>query len=212
MLKLILPASVTVAEAEAWMWSSPVYAEEEAGLASASTQRLAEFRAGRHAAHAALSCFDLGKSVLPRTQSGAVRWPENHTGCITHTGDYCAAAVGTRQDVLAIGIDAERRRPLAPRVLQKICTPAELSWLETRADLPAAGLLFFSAKECVQKICGSLQERLPLPLEISIELDTGHGRFQARLVGPHSARLPECLHGHFAIDEARVYTAIVIPA
>lgn len=212
MLKLILPASVIVAEAEPWMWSRPVCSEEEAGLGNTAPQRLAEFRAGRHAAHAALSFFGLGKSVLPRTGNGAVHWPENHTGCITHTGDYCAAAVSKRQDFLAIGIDAERHCPLAPRVLQKICTAAELSWLETRADFPAGGLLFFSAKECLQKVCGTLQERLPLPLEIAVELDTGHCRFQARFVGRHSARLPDCLHGRFAIDEARVYTAIVLPA
>lgn len=212
MLKLILPASVIVSEAEAWMWSSPVYAEEEAGLASAAAQRLAEFRAGRHAAHAALAYFDRDRTALPRAESGAVRWPDGHTGCITHTSDYCAAAVASRQDILAIGIDAERHRPLAPRVLQKICTPAELSWLETRTDFPAAGLLFFSAKECLQKIHGELQERMPLPLEISIELDTEHGRFQARCDGRGSTRLPNVLHGHFAIDDARVYTAIVIPA
>lgn len=212
MLKLILPAPVTVAEAEQWMWSTPVHAEEEIGLAGAAPQRLAEFRAGRHAARAALAGIGLGESLLQRADSGAPVWPEGSTGCITHTADYCAAAVASRQDFLAIGIDAERHRPLAPRVLQKICTPAELSWLETRSDFPAAGLLFFSAKECLQKILGELQERMPLPLEISVELDTEHGRFQARLVRPQSARLPDCLDGHFAIDDFRVYTAIAIPA
>lgn len=212
MLKLILPESVHVAEAEAWMWSTPARTEEEASLGNAAAQRLAEFRAGRHTAHAALAGTGLDESLLLRAENGAPLWPDERTGCITHTGDYCAAAVASRQDFLAIGIDAERQRPLAPHVLQKICTAAELAWLVTHADFPAAGLLFFSAKECVQKICGARQERLPLPLEMEIEMDKEHCCFQARLIGAGRKQLPDCLHGRYIIDAARVYTAIVMPA
>jgi len=109
--------------------------------------RRAEFAAGRHCARAAMGELGLGaEPILARGRQP--HWPEAVVGSISHTRDYCVAAVGRATDYRSLGIDVERRRPLEPAVAERIAVPGELEAL----PMAAAALVVFSAKEAFYKL------------------------------------------------------------
>ncbi|WHM40060.1 4'-phosphopantetheinyl transferase superfamily protein [Streptomyces sp. BPTC-684] len=118
--------------------------------------RRREFATGRACARSALAALGAPASgPLPRGAHGAPVWPAGTLGSITHCDGYRAAVAARTADGLALGIDAERPRPLSERATTAIATPEELHQLRTlqrtsRGVLPWATLLF-STKEAVYK-------------------------------------------------------------
>jgi 4'-phosphopantetheinyl transferase EntD len=128
-------------------------AEERVAIRRAAPARRREFAAGRDCARHALAALGIGALPVPQAPDRAPCWPDGVVGSITHTGDFAAAAVAHRRDLAGLGIDAERRDRAVPRLWSRICTPAELAWLESlpEGDRVALATALFSAKEAFYK-------------------------------------------------------------
>jgi len=209
--RLLPPAAVTV-EADAGDWTAPLFPEEEALVSRAVEKRRREFTAGRSCARRALA--RLGWADFP-VVAGPRRepvWPAGVSGSITHCNGYCAAAVALQADMRGIGIDAEVRAPLPAGVTEMVCTEGERRWA---AGLPGDHwtTLVFSAKESVYKAWFPLAERWLDYRDAELTFDAEQGLFTARIL---LAVEPDVfpwnpLHGRFAVDDRRVFTAVVVP-
>ena len=126
---------------------------EAAAIATAAPNRIAEFAAGRACARAALAALGIPGFELKNGADRAPQWPDGIVGSISHTDGFCGAVAAHAQQVLALGLDAETRRRVQPRLWQRICTPWEREYL---ANLPQTqaeelGTVIFSAKEAFYK-------------------------------------------------------------
>lgn len=129
-----------------------LFGQEEATLAHASPERLAEFRTARSCAREALRMLGEATTSIPVGVDRAPVWPAGIVGSITHCVGYRAAVVAKREHVLAVGVDAEPDAPLPPGVAEATLTAGETA--ATR-DLPAGinwDRLLFSAKEAIFKL------------------------------------------------------------
>jgi 4'-phosphopantetheinyl transferase EntD len=88
------------------------------------------------------------ESELPRSASGAPRWPPGFVGSLAHDDRYAVAAVARASAILSVGIDVEPPLPLPEDLLGMIATANERR--ELNGDLVSARLLF-CIKEAVYK-------------------------------------------------------------
>lgn len=129
-------------------------AEESAAVARAVPSRRAEFATARVCARRAMAQLGLPPVAIPVGRRREPLWPAGVVGSITHCLGYRAAAVGRAEEVLAVGIDAERHAPLPPGVLSVVASQAEQRAVEElAAKHPAVSWdrLLFSAKEAAYK-------------------------------------------------------------
>jgi 4'-phosphopantetheinyl transferase EntD len=208
----LLPSSISVCTAAPWMFSTPAHPEEEALLTRAVSSRQAEFRAGRHAFRAALARLGLaGGALLPGRQREPL-WPPGVVGSITHTGQYCAVAVGHASQWAGLAIDAEDDTPLTADLLSIVCRPEEQERLPDyrRAGLLAPCKLIFSAKECIHKVYFPLNRHTLEFTDARIDIDPGRGTFTADvLISPAGIDVPiGRMYGRFAVDASRLHTTI----
>jgi 4'-phosphopantetheinyl transferase EntD len=83
-----------------------------------------------------------------------VRWPEQVWGSITHADGLCAAVAARRAELAGIGIDAELRGRVTPKLWAHIASAREIAWFEAARDAALANeraTLLFSAKEAFYK-------------------------------------------------------------
>lgn len=211
MIPRLLPACVVTAEAGDDDWTAPLLPDEEPLVARAVEKRRREFTAGRTCARRALE--RLGWPAFPIV-AGPKReplWPVGVVGAITHCRGYCAAAVARGADVRGLGIDAELRAPLPAGVTEMVCTEGER---ERVAALPGDHwtTLIFSAKESIYKAWYPLAQRWLDYQDADLTFDPDGGTFAARILKDVE---PEVfpwrrLHGRFAVDADRVFTAVVL--
>lgn len=138
--------------------AGPLLPEEAALVPRAIPRRLDEFRAGRALARAALGRLGAPPAPLLRREGRAPAWPTGFVGSLTHTGEYCAVAVGRAERVRGLGIDAEARGTLVPALWRTVLTAYERASLAALpADVAAAeAMVRFSAKESVFKCWSTL--------------------------------------------------------
>lgn len=145
----LLPASL---RSDAWGWC--VVAVDPA---APRDERTAQGRAAAREALRQVGVDPAGAPLLPGP-GGAPVWPSGVLGSIAHTEGWSAAAVvrprATRRPVVALGLDAEARRPLDPGVLAVVASRQERDMLSRRAarapDIPWA-LALVTAKEAAYK-------------------------------------------------------------
>ena len=150
-------------------------------------RRRAEFAAGRTCARRALAALGVHQRAIPSGTNRLPQWPDGYIGSITHTETVCAAAVGRYTDgFIAVGIDLEPAVPLPAEVVDAVCLPAELAWLEMeggcerhQGELARA---IFSAKECAFKCQYPLSHTLIGFHDLAVALDLRAGIFRARFV------------------------------
>jgi 4'-phosphopantetheinyl transferase EntD len=124
-----------------------LWPEERAAMTGAVPARLAEFSAGRAAAHRVLAAIGHPAVALPMGADRAPIWPAGIAGSIAHTAGF-AIAVARRGR--ALGVDVEEDARLEPELWPVICSAAELE------NFPVfdRGILVrraFAAKEAVFK-------------------------------------------------------------
>jgi enterobactin synthetase component D len=118
---------------------------------NAAERRQQSFALGRAAARQALAELGVAAVAIAQGRGGEPIWPPGIVGAITHSGDLAIAIAGWRRDYAGLGVDLEQLSPgLSARAAIRICTQAELSWLET-VDPRRYGTMLFSAKEAVFK-------------------------------------------------------------
>jgi 4'-phosphopantetheinyl transferase EntD len=153
-LKALFPGMVTGAELARFEEAEPLFGEEEPFVARAVDKRKQEFALGRTCARRALAALGLPPQPLPSNGDRSVRWPEQVWGSITHADGLCAAVAARRADLAGIGIDAELRGRVTPRLWAHIASPREIAWFEAARDAALANeraTLLFSAKEAFYK-------------------------------------------------------------
>jgi 4'-phosphopantetheinyl transferase EntD len=191
--------------------------EEEPLITKSVAKRRNEFVTVRYCARQALG--ELGVPPVPilKGDKGEPCWPDGVVGSLTHCEGYRGAAVGRRDDVRSVGIDAEPHDVLPKGVLDAISLPAE------RAELQAlpSGLhwdrILFCAKEATYKAWYPVTRRW-LGFEdahIVFDVDdTGTaGVFESRiLIDPAALSGPplQTLSGRWSVRDGLALTAIVL--
>ncbi|MCZ7439901.1 4'-phosphopantetheinyl transferase superfamily protein [Micromonospora sp. WMMC241] len=212
----LLPPAVAVAVAGPADWSGELLPAEQAALGErAVPSRRRDFTAGRACARRALATLGLPVTPVPAGADRAPVWPAGVVGAITHTDGYCAAAVARAADLRAVGIDAERHRPLSEGVRRKVCRPDEEADLARLPAGPPWPTVLFSAKEAVYKVWYPLVGTwLGFP-DARVTLDPDAGTFHAeispaRLAAAPVSDPPPSVTGRFAVDDGLVRTAAVL--
>ena len=105
--------------------------------------------------------------VIERTATGKPFFPDHPQlqFNLSHSGTFALCAL----DDSPVGVDIEVIRPHHPRLAQRICSPAELEWVNTQPDPQRALLSLWTKKEArvKQNGCG-----LTVPLrEIYVPFD-----------------------------------------
>jgi enterobactin synthetase component D len=204
----LFPSGVSLVIADEAMWSTPLRDEEDALIVSAVEKRQQEFRAGRHAAHAALD--RLGAPDIPILQ-GKKRnpiWPVGFIGSIAHCRDLCLAVSAVEGEIAGVGVDVEPLNPLPSGVERYIHTQAEARFMQRQATgFPER--LVFSAKESLYKCYYPLLESYFGFQSVTLTIDVERRHFgfsptpECKIEFP--AELTFC--GRYLWDETHLYTA-----
>jgi 4'-phosphopantetheinyl transferase EntD len=125
-----------------------LFAGEAASIASPLLTARRASGAARIVARELLTQLGFGWSAIPKDESGAPVWPAGIIGSLAHDDEVAVAAVATRRDLNAVGIDVEPAVALPPGMLDLVATPREIKKL---VGDPLRGKLLFAAKEAVYK-------------------------------------------------------------
>ena len=214
MARDLFPEDVAVGFAFPWGAPEGLLPGEASGLVRPTEKRLAEFAAGRRAAHQAMERLDLTTRTVAHGPDRAPVWPRGVVGSITHSDTHCLAVVAAATSYIALGLDLEDDRDLPGDLIEVVCTPAERGWLSVQPDEMRGRLarLIFSAKECAYKAQFSVTRELIgfEAFEITPDLETG--QFEATFtqdVLPYSRGV--CLHGQFAFGGGVILTGMALP-
>ncbi len=213
---LLPPETAMVEATNPALWEGGLLPEEAAFIRQAVPKRQREFTAGRNCARLAMQ--QLGIAPVPPVRVGAQReplFPAGLSGTLTHTHDYCAAAVLRQGEILSIGIDAEVNDPLGDDIARLVLLPAEQAMVQAVA-VPGlcAGKLVFSIKEAFYKAYFQVAGRYLDFLDACVSLAPEEGSFTLQVV---RADVPapfagSTWRGRYAFDAQRVYSAVAIQA
>ncbi len=206
-LNSLFPPSVTLVIAEAPMWQTPLREEEEALIDGAIEKRQREFRAGRHAAHAALARLHAPDIPLLRGPRREPLWPAGHLGSIAHCHDLCVAACAQDRELAGLGIDVEPLEPLPHGVERYIHTKEEAAFITDNPGLHPDRLIF-SAKESLYKCYYPLVQRYFGFQSVALSFDRARQSY-------HFAPTEKCeipfpsfrFEGRYSINSSHLITA-----
>jgi len=152
-MQRILPAGVIAVEHWGLGCEQDLLPEEARCVEKAVAKRRLEFAAGRRCARLALARLGVTPGPLLPDEDRTPRWPSAIVGSITHSGAYCAAAVGWMAQFRGIGIDAEQLGAVDSSLWPTVCSAGELAWLGSQPAEEHAALAtkFFCAKEAFYK-------------------------------------------------------------
>ncbi len=215
----LFPPSVIVRESRIPGNAADLLPPEIHHVERAVPKRVREFAAGRVCARSALAELGVHDFPLRAATDRQPIWPPDVVGSITHTDGYCAAAVASRRDLLAIGVDAEVQGAPTEELWTTICNPAELAWLNSLPPgaQPKAVTLLFAAKEAFYKCQYPLAaEWLDFhDLEVAATAwGAATGAFEVRPTRPivfdRYAAMP--LLGRYALDGPVLLAGVAVPA
>ncbi|MGW2649785.1 4'-phosphopantetheinyl transferase family protein [Streptomyces sp. NPDC001393] len=217
MIEAILPAVVAVEETFTDPPGVTLFPAEEAVIAKAVEGRRREFTTARACARAALARIGLPPTPIVPGARGAPQWPAGVVGSMTHCAGYRACAVARRQEIAAIGLDAEPHDKLSDAVLSSVASADEQHRLAALAALVPGrhwDRILFSAKESVYKAWFPLTRRRLTFKDASITIDPANGTFIAKLLvdAPqvNGAALTE-FDGRWLVDGGFIATAVALP-
>ena len=175
--------------------------EEEALIANASASRKNEFRSGRWCAHEALKSLRIKQAPILKSEERAPIWPEGIVGSITHTKDYCAAAVARKKDIQSIGLDVELKDRLKPHLWRLTLTEQEQDFIrgENFQDPISVATLYFSIKEAFYKFQYPQTHTWLGFLDAQVVLDFSTNKFNIQVISSKSEKsfLDEIYSGGF---------------
>jgi 4'-phosphopantetheinyl transferase EntD len=183
---------------------STLLASELKQIRGACRTRMAEFAAGRACARRALEELGIEDFSLLIGEGRRPSWPNGIVGSITHTNDYCVAAVARKSHCKAIGLDAEVIGRIEPDLYPYICTAKERDQLSVMG--PALGAkaaaLIFSAKEafykCQYTLTGEFLDFQDIQLNVdSLNFEEGRCTFLPTREILLTRRLPPPYEGRF---------------
>lgn len=217
MIREIIPPFVAAVETRGDMTNAALLPEEARALGDAWTIRRRDFTLGRSCARRAAAELGLSPSPILIGSHREPLWPTGVVGSITHCTGYCAAVVGQKERLLAIGIDAETNAALPDGVLDAITIEEERQWLPARwqGDKVHWDRVLFSAKESVYKAWFTIAGSWLGFKDVLLSLDPGRGIFHARFLvaGPIvNCQAISCFDGRFLVKDGLIVTAVVLDA
>lgn len=122
-------------------------------------KRASDFILGRAAAHKA--CKRLGIESVPvlKADDGSPVWPDDLIGSISHRQDIGVAAVSLRGHYRGLGVDVEEISDRHLKVLSKIATAEEESWIKRENNPQLAATALFASKEALYKTLAPICKR-----------------------------------------------------
>jgi 4'-phosphopantetheinyl transferase EntD len=217
LLSDVLPDTVAAAE----MYDDPPdlapLPEEEPLIAKSVAKRRNEFITVRYCARQALGEIGVPPVPILKGEKGEPCWPDGVVGSLTHCDGYRGAAVGRRESMRSVGIDAEPHGVLPHGVLDAISLPVE----RTEISALPAGLhwdrILFCAKEATYKAWYPVTRRW-LGFEdahIVFDVDEGGaaGGFESSiLIDPAALSGPPLttMRGRWSVRDGLALTAIVL--
>jgi 4'-phosphopantetheinyl transferase EntD len=199
-------------EATGVISESVLHPEEIRFVERAIEKRRLEFAAGRLCARLALAEIGFDDAPLRVGEKRSPAWPRGAFGSITHARGYCGAVAAPSTDFAGIGVDAELRGRLGPRLWRSTCTEAEIGWLESLPEPQRNEMatVIFSAKEAFYK-CQFCVTRDWLGFH-DVTLEIGEGEFRVELHREIEAfrgrTLP--LSGRYFIGDEHVFAGIAV--
>ncbi|MCU7917151.1 MAG: 4'-phosphopantetheinyl transferase superfamily protein [Candidatus Thiodiazotropha sp. (ex Epidulcina cf. delphinae)] len=205
-LSSLFPPDAVIVKATTEMWAKPLCLEEEKLIEGAVEKRQREFRAGRHAAHAALDRLNAPSAPLLRGEKRQPLWPTGFLGSITHCRDACVAVCAEKGDIVSLGIDVEPLTPLPEGIARYINTAQEEQFMRRHDSLP--GRLIFSAKESLYKCYYPLLQHYFGFHSVSLNIDIPEQRFHFTPTPENHTRFPGSLnfHGSYWVEDDHLYT------
>jgi 4'-phosphopantetheinyl transferase EntD len=191
--------------------------EEEPLIARSVAKRRNEFITVRYCARQALGALGLPPVPILKGDKGEPCWPDGVVGSLTHCEGFRGAVVGRRDEVRALGIDAEPHGVLPNGVLGAISLPAE----RTELGVLPAGLhwdrILFCAKEATYKAWFPLTHRWlgfeDAHITFTVDGSGESGTFESRiLIDPaaESGAPLRALAGRWTVRDGLALTAIVL--
>lgn len=214
----LFPAGIVAVESRGAGDPAQLHEAERQQVSNAVPGRRQEFAAGRLCARRALAEYGIANQPLLRLHDRRPHWPVDIVGSLTHTGDFCAAVVGRRDQYAGLGLDAETVGRVTQEIWPQICVAPELRWL-TSLPKPAraqAATLIFSAKEAFYK-CQYNVSRAWLDFsDVQIDIDGSDfsaGQFVIGVVDPQAraaCRL-QIRTGRFCLQGQQIVAGIAWP-
>jgi 4'-phosphopantetheinyl transferase EntD len=206
-LSSIFPPEISVVVADDEMWQTSLRSEEEKLIEGAIDKRCREFRAGRHAAHQALSELNAPDIPILRGERREPLWPAGYVGSIAHCRGLCIAASAIDEEIAGIGLDVEPLMPLPQGTDRYIHTQSD-EFLMQESDELLPERLIFSAKESLYKCYYPLVGRFFGFQSVSI-LDVEDGVFRFKPTERCEIEFPSDLlfHGRYKYNASHLVTA-----
>ena len=211
LFKRLLGPSIETEEVDPHSIRGGLLKAEESIVEGAAQTRVEQFTAGRVCSRVALSRLGVAATTpIPRGEDRAPIWPPGFTGSISHTDNWCAAAVARDADIRSLGIDLESSTPLKEALWRRVCTPKEREWLHEQSTPGLTGKILFSAKEAVYKC------QYPISAQFlgfhAVEVELGDGSFQAVFQQEAGEFKPgDRIPGTYLVEEGLVATACELP-
>ena len=203
-LSRTLPQGIALTVADESMWRTPLRDEEEALINGAIEKRQREFRAGRHAAHAALARLNAPDLPLLRGERREPLWPSGHVGSIAHCRDLCLAVCARDRDLAGLGIDVEPLEPLPRGIDNYIHTQAEAAFIEQNPGCHPERLIF-CAKESLYKCYYPLVQRYFGFHAVELSFDRERQRYRFSPTERCEIAFPPLLfHGRYLIGASHL--------
>jgi 4'-phosphopantetheinyl transferase EntD len=209
----LLPEGVVAEEALPALLLDELYPEERAQVVRAVDKRKAEYSTARVLVRRALSRLGAPAAPIVNDDERCPVWPAGIVGSITHTLGYCGVVVARPGVVESLGIDVEKDESVRVELYDKICTKAELTWLEGRPE-SERGLLvrtIFSAKEAFYKAQFPLTRQYLGFHDVEIDLDVEAESFAITLSRDAGRFVAgDGLEGRVAIRDGLIVSALSI--
>lgn len=204
----LLPEGVVASECVPTLRDLQLHPEEEPLAADFGPMRLTQFAAGRRCARAAMKEL-AGAQAAVGAEGRRPVWPEGLVGSISHTEDYCAAAVASAESVVGLGIDVERARTLKEEVAQRITSADELERLPEVGRLDWATVLF-SAKESFYKLQNPISDVFLGFRDVRVELGSDGSLELVLLKDVGAWPAGRAFQGRYHRGDAHVLTAFAL--
>jgi len=207
----LLPETAVSIEATGRMWEIGLLPDEAKYVLYAVDKRRREFTAGRNCAREGLRRLGLEPAAIPVGPMRAPVFPPGVSGSITHTGDYCAAAIIRRGDVLSIGIDAETNQCFVEDA-PGFCTSEECSAVAELAQGSSVNWfgIIFSAKESFYKAWFQLYQTYLDFQDVTIHFHPQLKEFSMKATRSDAAELMRVVTfvGRYVCDAHLICTAV----
>lgn len=213
MLSEIFGPHVSSAACDPRRADDTLLAQEFHAVAGALPARRREFAAGRQMARRAMVRTGIQPWPVAQGRDGAPVWPRGMVGSIAHTAEITASVVAASRRFHALGVDIETTEPLDEDLVDEICTPSEIAWLDSLAPRlrNVAASCVFSAKKAVCKaqypVSGQMLDLADLTTTFADDLRN----FHATLLRPVWGFAPEArIAGRIAVGGRMIVTGVAL--